>query len=243
MDVTTLTPLILPDIIRYLSAKIDNGENSREIMKDENSKNAQPWIGKLIQKVKESPGALNAAQRVASSPEDLRYQAALEAELQDILAADRNLAEEIKRIFDQAIGPARGEPAHKDNAPGNITIIGGVTQTGEGNIIGHHNQASSTKNVSARQGVTPEDLSLLLVQIREQIHASDLAEDDCETIDANLRAVEKESNKEKPRLPVIESSLKSIESMVKSTESISSIASKLLPLVHQAAEFARRLFL
>jgi hypothetical protein len=237
MDVTTLTPLILPDLIRYLSAKIDNGENSGEIMKDENSKNAQPWIGKLMRKVKENSDALIAAQRVASSPEDLGYQAALEAELLDIFAADRNLAEEIKRILDQAIGPGR------ENATGNITIIGGVTQTGEGNIIGHHNQASSTKNISARQGVTTEDLSLLLVQIREQIHASDLTEDDCETIEANLRAVEKESDKEKPRLPVIESSLKSIESMVKSTESISSIAAKLLPLVHQASEFARRLFL
>jgi hypothetical protein len=231
MDVTTLTPLILPDLIRYLSAQIDNGE----IM--------EPWIGKLIQKVNESPGALIAAQRVASSPEDLHYQAALEAELKDIFSADPKLAEEIKRIFDQAIRSASGGPTHQDNAPGNITIIGGVTQTGEGNIIGYHNQTSSTKNISARQGVTPEDLSLLLVQIREQIHASNLAEDDCETIEANLRAIEKESTKEKPRLPVIESSLKTIDSMVKSTESISSIAAKLLPLVHQAAEFARRLFL
>ena len=53
--------------------------------------------------------------------------------------------------------------------------------------------------------------------------------------------VEKEVNKEKPRLPVIESSLKSIESMVKSTESIGSVAAKLVPLVYQAAEFARQL--
>ncbi|MBO0798429.1 MAG: hypothetical protein J2P31_06365, partial [Blastocatellia bacterium] len=90
---------------------------------------------------------------------------------------------------------------------------------------------------------TLEDLSLLLVQIREHFRAANLAKDDGETIETNLRTVEQESRKEKPRLPVIESSLKSIESLVKSTESIGSFAAKLLPLVYQAAEFARRLFL
>ncbi len=128
------------------------------------------------------------------------------------------------------------------NAQGNITITGSVTQKGDGNIIGHHNQVNVTKNVTAKQGVTLSDLILLLTQMQEQIRASELAADDRETVEANLKAVEKESNKEKPRLPVIESSLKSIESVVKSTESVGSTAAKLLPLVHQAAEFARQLF-
>jgi hypothetical protein len=249
MDVTMLTPLVLPYLLRYLPAMIEARrvvgskplENIFENTTDEDWKIAQPWIEKLMRKIEENPTALYATQRVVSAPEDVSHQIELESVLQEIFAADRKFAEEIKRIFDHDHTSGHGDAVH--NAPGTIAIFGGVTQTGDGNIIGYRNQASITKNITAKQGVTPEDLSLLLVQIREQILASDLTKDDREMIEATLRAVEKESKKKQPRLPVIESSLKSIESMVKSTESISSIAAKLLPLVHQAVEFARRLFL
>ncbi|MBO0799191.1 MAG: hypothetical protein J2P31_10265, partial [Blastocatellia bacterium] len=127
MNVTKLTPLVLPYLIRYLPAI---GDRSFEHTSDEELNIAQSWIGNLLRKIEASPTALYAAQRFASSPEDPSNQTALEVELKGIFAADRQFADEIERIFEHA------DAAHRDNAPGNITIIGGVTQTGEGNQIG-----------------------------------------------------------------------------------------------------------
>lgn len=141
----------------------------------------------------------------------------------------------------QVIASGPGSVAIGGGAKGSTIITGNVHQQGDGNVIGSHNQMSFTKTITT-QGVTLNDLLALLAQMREQIRTAALPADDRQAVEANLNLVEKEVNKEKPRLPIIESSLKSIESMVKSTESIGAVAAKLVPLLSQAAEFARQLF-
>jgi hypothetical protein len=140
MDVTTLAPVVLPYLVRYLPAMIEAGklaggkalEKIVENATDEGWKIVQPWIGKLMGKIEDKPAALNAAQRVASSPENEKYQTALEVELEEIFSEDRDLAEEIKRILDQAkaggkqITANRGGVAFGDNARENTVITGGV---------------------------------------------------------------------------------------------------------------------
>lgn len=69
---------------------------------------------------------------MAAAPENKDLQTALKVELMDIFAENRDLAEEIKRILDQAkaggrqILADRGGVAIGDNSRDNITITGGV---------------------------------------------------------------------------------------------------------------------
>jgi hypothetical protein len=140
MDVTTLASAVLPYLVRYLPAMTEAGkfvggkalEKITENTTDKVWEIVQPWIGKLTGKIEDKPSALNAAQRVAVSPENEKYQTALEVELEDILTGDQALAEEIKRILDQAkagskqVTADRSGVAFGDNARGNITITGGI---------------------------------------------------------------------------------------------------------------------
>ncbi len=119
-------------------------------------------------------------------------------------------------------------------------VTGNVNQQGDGSVIGSHNTV--TVNKTKTQGATLNDLAALLAQLRTQVQTSDLPADDRESVAATLTTVEKEVAKEKPRLAVVEASLKSVESMVQSTETIGSTAAKLLPMIYQIAEFARQLF-
>lgn len=122
------------------------------------------------------------------------------------------------------------------------TITGGIRIRGDGNVIGDDNTVSVTKTKTVTQGATPDDFVALMAQMRELLRTTNLNEDDRDTVETNLKTAQKEAKKDKPRLPLIESSLKSIESLVKSTEGIGSAAAKLLPMIPQAVELARQLF-
>ncbi len=140
----------------------------------------------------------------------------------------------------QVIASGSRSVAIGGSAKGSTIITGDVTQKGDGNVIGAHNTVNVNK--AATQGVALNDLLALLAQVRTQVQTSDLPADDREAVEANLKTVEKEAAKEKPRLAVVESSLKSVESMVQSTETIGTTAAKLLPMIYQAVEYARLLF-
>jgi hypothetical protein len=83
-------------------------------------------------KIESTPTALKAAQRVAAAPENNDLQTALKVELIDIFAEDRDLAEQIGRILNQAkvagkqIAADRGGVAFGDNAHENTVITGRV---------------------------------------------------------------------------------------------------------------------
>jgi hypothetical protein len=125
---------------------------------------------------------------------------------------------------------------------GNVVSTGGINITGDGNVFGSGNTVNVTKTTTTTHGATLNDFAALIAQMRGLLQSSNLCEDDRDTIETNMKTVEKEAGREKPRLKLIESSLSSIKSLVESTESIGSTAVKLMPMLRQAADFARRLF-
>ena len=127
---------------------------------------------------------------------------------------------------------------------GNVISTGGINIKGDGNVFGSGNSVNVTKTTTT-QGATLNEFVALIAQMRGLLQSSNLStlgEDDRDTIETNLNTVEKEAQKEKPRLKLIESSLSSIKSLVESTESIGSAAAKLMPMLSQATDFARQLF-
>ena len=110
MDGLTLAPLVMPYLIRYLPQLIEAGkfvggkalEKIVENSTDGAWKFAKPWFGKLMGRIEESPAALPLAEKVALTPDNQKYQTALEVQLEDILSANPALAEEIARLIGQA---------------------------------------------------------------------------------------------------------------------------------------------
>jgi uncharacterized protein DUF4062 len=125
---------------------------------------------------------------------------------------------------------------------GNIISTGGFNIKGDGNVFGSGNTVNVTKTTTTRQGATLNEFTALISQMRELLQFSKLDKDDRDTVETNLKTIEREAEKENPRLKLIESSLSSVKSLIESTESISSAAAKLMPMLSQAAEFARQLF-
>ena len=86
------------------------------------------------------------------------------------------------------------------------------------------------------------EFSSLLSQIRKLLPTADLDKNDHEIVEHNLNSIEQEATRLKPRLLLIESSLKSLESIVGSTENLGATSIKLMPLLTQAIDIARQLF-
>jgi hypothetical protein len=155
MDLTSLAATVLPYLVHCLPELIEAGkfvggkvlEKVVENTTDEIWKTTQPWLGRLMGKIETTPSALKAAQRVAAAPENKDIQTALKVELMDIFAENRDLAEEISQILDQAnadgkrIAADRGGVAFGDNARGNIVITGGM----QGDFIKQGNRSVLVK--------------------------------------------------------------------------------------------------
>jgi len=146
MDVAILAPVVLSYFVRYLPKMIEAGkfvggkalEKITENLTDEGWKFVQPWIGKLMGKIEENPGAKSVVEKVALAPDNQKYQNALEVHLEDILAADPALAGDILRLLAQAeaagkrIAADRGGVVLGDNAQGNVINAGHIG----GDLIG-----------------------------------------------------------------------------------------------------------
>ena len=110
MDPVSLAPLVMPFLIRYLpqlaeAGKFVGGKALEKIVEnatDEGWKFAAPWFGKLVGRIEESPAARPLAEKVALSPDNAKYQTALEVQLEDLLIADPPLADQISRLLQQA---------------------------------------------------------------------------------------------------------------------------------------------
>src|SRR5262245_23830699 len=139
MDITNLTALILPYLMRCLPIMIESGnfvggkalEKLIENTTDEVWTAVRPWLEKLIGKFESNPSAIKAIQSIAAAPERKDLQIALKVELEDILAENQILAEEIVRILgcaetsNKQIIADHGGVAFGDNAQGNLTITNG----------------------------------------------------------------------------------------------------------------------
>ena len=88
---------------------------------------------KLRTKVETKPAALEAAQDLATNPNDADSQATLRNQLKKLLNEDQSFATEIEQLFNKAkevsgsqVSATHGGIAFGDNATGNIAITGGV---------------------------------------------------------------------------------------------------------------------
>jgi hypothetical protein len=251
--VTTFLVPVLPYLFK-------TGEKVAEEAGKKIAGNAWDWAkdlwGKLRPKVEAKPAALGAVKEVAQTPDNKDAQAALRVQLTKLLAEDEALAGEVAEWLERARAAgitvtASGERsvAIGGDMSGSIVntgsgnaISGGISMKGDGNVIGAGNTVSVTKTRVATHGVTRDEFAALITQMSELLRTNNLNQDDRATLEMNLGTVEKEAQKDKPRLPLIESSLKSVESLVTSTESLGSVAMKLLPMLNRAVEYAEELF-
>jgi Domain of unknown function (DUF4062) len=120
----------------------------------------------------------------------------------------------------------------------NFTVTGGINIKGDGVIVGHHSTSHVTKTTTT--GLTAADFAALLTQIRAEIPK--LPERHRQVAETNLATAEEEAKEPKPDVSIIESSLKTVESLFKKAESIGTAAIGLYPMVTKAVEMARQLF-
>jgi hypothetical protein len=99
-----------------------------------------------------------------------------------------------------------------------------------------------TKTNTLIQGATLDELSQLLAQFRELLPSANLNEKTSKVINADLQIIEAETKDTQPSLPIIESKLKSIASIVKSMVEVGTATTTLLPLLQKAADLAQVLF-
>lgn len=102
MEVAALTAFLAP----FLPALMRAGESAAEAVAkrvgDEALEHARALWGRLRPKVEEKPAAAEAARKVADTPEDPRWQIALELQIEELLAEDTGLAREIASLWQQA---------------------------------------------------------------------------------------------------------------------------------------------
>ena len=102
MEVAALTAFLSP----FLPALMRAGESALEAAATraggEALEHAKALWARLRPKVEEKPAAAEAAGKVAEAPDDPRWQTALELQLEELLAADSDLAGEIASLWEQA---------------------------------------------------------------------------------------------------------------------------------------------
>ncbi len=102
MEVAALTAFLSP----FLPALLRTGESAVEAaatrLGGEALEHAKALWGRLRPKVEEKPAAAQAAQRVADTPDDPRWQTALELQIEELLSEDTSLAREVASLWEQA---------------------------------------------------------------------------------------------------------------------------------------------
>lgn len=110
MDIATLTSLTMPPLVTALPKLVEAGKlvggKALETLVEKTTEAgvslAKPWIGKLLNRIEEDSTAKSFAEKVALAPQNQKYQAALEVQLEDILTADPDLAAEIAWLLEKA---------------------------------------------------------------------------------------------------------------------------------------------
>jgi hypothetical protein len=148
---------------------------------------------------------------------------------------DRERSGDVYRI-DTGGGPYIG---------GGVTVQGGdfvgrdkplVHITGDGNVVGDHSRATVYKPAGA--GVTVEELLALLAEVRRLLPMAGLDTETAAVVEGDLRAVEEQARRERPRGAVILSRLKAVGEALK----VAAAAGTLLSLVEKAVARAQQLF-
>lgn len=248
-EIATLTTTLLTPFLPYL---LKGGEKAIEEAGKQVGgatwEKAKAVWAKLFPKVKEQPEALSAVENVASTPADEKAQKDLSAQLKELFDEDEALATQIANltIYDSSVRSTAS--AERSSAfAGDIShsqVISGsnINMTGDGNIIGQHNYSSVTKVNVAGERVVLEDFNSLLKQLREILPEAGLDDKTRKSVEADIQSVEAEAQDTQPSLPIIETKLKGIESIITRVGAIGSAGATLMPMIQKAIAFAGRLF-
>jgi len=145
---------------------------------------------------------------------------------------------------------------HVTHEAGKI-VVGGDVKGGVLNIgdratistdvkIDEHGNVSGSRDVSLATGeaerATADSFIAAIVQMRELLRVANFSTTAKDAIETELTAAEHEAKEGKPKLATVESALKRVEAVAKSTEGIGTAASKLIPMLAKAIDMARLLF-
>lgn len=254
MDITMIASIatsILAPVLPYL---LKGGEKAmEEAGKQVGSEawgKAKALWAKLSPKVEEQPETLAAAEEAAQAPADENAQETLRARIAELLADDKDLAGEVETLVRNdysSHATAKGERSFAST--GEISrsqILAGsnISITGKGNIVGQNNYSSVTEINSARDEPPPTlaEFRALLAQLQTELRDAALDDKTRRSVDADLQAVAAEAEDSRPSLPIIESKLKGVESIVNRVSGRGESGMSLASLIQKAIEFAGRLF-
>jgi hypothetical protein len=251
MDTAIIATLATGLLSPFLSYLLKGGEKAVEQIGSkigtEAWERAKGIWSKLSPKINEQPAVLKAAESVAKAPTDEKAQNNLSARLKELLDTDEALARQVGSIalYDfSANATASGDGSSAftgrdiaSQAINDSTLI----ITGHNNIVGHHNYTAVTKGNDNSNNATPEELSSLLSHLRKDLSTANVDDKTRKFVNTDLQAVEDEVMDPRPSLPIIETRLNAIQSMVKSVAHADS-PTEAETMIQKAIELSRRLF-
>ncbi len=119
-------------------------------------------------------------------------------------------------------------------------FVGGGVNTGGGNFVGRDQTITTTTTTT--QGATLEQFATLLAQLRDGLDGAGLEAKIQKVIESDLTGVENEASDPNPSLPVIESKLLSMLSLLQNAARTGAAAIGLVEIVQRGVEIAQQLF-
>jgi hypothetical protein len=133
-----------------------------------------------------------------------------------------------------------------DNNVGGDMHVGGdyigrdrINQTGDSNVVGSGNTVNISKTSS---GATLAEFTQLIAQLRRQIEQAPLDGDTCQEALDDLQKVEAQVANPQPKSAIIQSKLKSVETLLASAVAIGTASQSLASMLQKAIEWAGYLF-
>jgi uncharacterized caspase-like protein len=115
--------------------------------------------------------------------------------------------------------------------------VGGSVSTGGGTFVGRDQTITTTT-----QGATLEQFTELLNQLRQGLDSAALDSKIKNVVESDLSGIESEASDPNPSLPVIESRLNSIQSLLQKAAGAGAAAIGLVEIVQRGLEMAQQLF-
>ncbi len=126
-DVTTYLTPFLPVLLKKAGEAVVTETTKKAVGETWDATKAL-WT-RMKSKVEEKPAALEAAQDLATNPNDADSQATLRNQLKKLLNEDQSFATEIEQLFNKAkevsgsqVSATHGGIAFGDNAQGNVVV-------------------------------------------------------------------------------------------------------------------------
>jgi hypothetical protein len=139
MDVSALTAFLAPVLPYLLRAGEAATKQAASRFGDATWERARRLWARLRPQVEETPRAQEAVDEVAAAPDDARLRGALEVQLERLLAADAELAADVRRLWQDVVeagaAPSTTVIVSGERAVGAGRDISGVAVTGEDAVL------------------------------------------------------------------------------------------------------------